>query len=124
MADADDVTTGTSPFTPTPVIAEAWRRAKVLQLAYLRARGSADPAEVAAMAVELQGLVLLIAAEPARHMDDLEPKVLAAALFRGPMAHVGTHTLALIEHAIELDMDRLQPLDADLLALLPKRRTH
>ncbi len=40
MADADDTTTGTSPFTPTPVIAEAWRRAKTLQLAYLRARGA------------------------------------------------------------------------------------
>lgn len=122
MTSADaSTTTETMPEAHQPLIADAWRRAKRLLLAYLQVRHSADAVEVSAMAVQLQALGLLIAATPAEHMDDLVPKVLCAALFRGPLAHLEGHTLAMIELAISRDTDRLQPFDADLAGWSPRQ---
>ena len=70
--------------------------------------------------LDLQTLSLLIAAEPARHLDDLGPKTMVASLWRDVLvAEAGqTHTLALIEHAIAADMDALQPVEPQLAAFL------
>ena len=107
----------------SPLLREAWTRARAACVAYLTARGVASPVEVTGLLVELQSLSLLIAAEPAQHMDDLAPKTMVASLWRDVLvAEAGqTHTLALIECAIALDMKVLQPVEPELAAFVAER---
>ena len=120
--------TTTTPITAafpavSPLLHEAWTRARAACVAYLNARGVADPVEVTGLLVELQSLSLLIAAEPAQHMDDLAPKAMVLSLWRDVLvAEAGrTHTLALIERAIAIDMEVLQPVEPELAAFVAER---
>ncbi len=123
MADTTTTPIATAFPAVSPLLLEAGTRARAACRAYLRARGSADPTQATGLLLDLQTLSLLIAAEPARHTDDLAPKTMVASLWRDVLVAEGgqTHTLALIEHAIAIDMDALQPVEPDLAAFLGGR---
>lgn len=61
MADTTNTTPIATAFPAvSPLLAEAWSRARATGLAYLGARGRADPAHATGLLVELQTLSLLI----------------------------------------------------------------
>lgn len=103
---ANNPTNMTNPDDPR--IATLWSQWLGLDAARTAARGSGTSLEPE-LDLKLHAVSLLIAAVPATTWADVLPKVTVAAMLRDQDAPEASHVLAMIEAAVALDHERLQP---------------